>query len=166
MNKCILLVLNKTVHSVDSSTGRPRLRFEPQPRGIRLFRGPLPRKSSHLGVGQFGEDAACGYLERCGYRILTRAWRCPLGQIDIIAQVGDTLVFVEVKTRSSDTFGQAAETLRDGQRCRIRRAAELYVSTQIGPGGNALALRFDLLLVSAGQTQPAEHLPVEHLENI
>ena len=56
-------------------------------------------------VGKTGEDLAFRFLKKKGYRILLRNYACKMGEIDIIAQDGDTLTFVEVKTRTSAIFG-------------------------------------------------------------
>lgn len=61
-------------------------------------------------LGRRGEDLACRLLEKEGYEILERNWRCPLGEIDIIAREGDCWAFIEVKTRR----GHRAEYPEDG----------------------------------------------------
>ncbi|WP_191931473.1 YraN family protein [Arthrobacter bussei] len=62
-------------------------------------------------LGRRGEATAAQYLERAGLRIVDRNWRCPAGEIDLVAVDGSTLVIVEVKTRSSDDFGQPLESI-------------------------------------------------------
>ena len=62
-------------------------------------------------VGRRGEEAACAYLAERGYRILDRNWRCRLGEIDIVAERGDIVVFVEVRTRTGTRFGTGAESV-------------------------------------------------------
>ena len=59
-------------------------------------------------VGRFGEQVAVEHLQDAGVTILDRNWRCREGELDIVARDGDTLVFVEVKTRSSSAFGLPA----------------------------------------------------------
>jgi len=56
-------------------------------------------------LGKKGEEVAIRFLKKSGYRILSRNYVCKLGEIDVIAKEKDTLVFVEVKTRTSTTFG-------------------------------------------------------------
>ncbi len=58
-----------------------------------------------LLLGQKGEDIAVGFLERAGYKVLDRNFRCRNGEIDIIALDGKSIVFVEVKTRNKENFG-------------------------------------------------------------
>jgi len=62
-------------------------------------------------LGQFGERVAADHLEAKGYRIVERNYRCREGEVDIIAQVDDCLVFVEVKTRRGDAMGSALESV-------------------------------------------------------
>ncbi|MBN1662188.1 MAG: YraN family protein [Deltaproteobacteria bacterium] len=61
---------------------------------------------STIGTGKKGEDIAVEYLKHAGYRIIERNYRCVFGEIDIVAQDGDTTVFVEVKSRRSARFGE------------------------------------------------------------
>jgi putative endonuclease len=79
----------------------------------------------------------------CGYSVLARRYRTPMGEIDMIARHGDTLVFVEVKARP--TYTEASEAIRPAQRDRLKRAAACYLSQH--PKYNGLTLRFDALLV-------------------
>jgi putative endonuclease len=61
--------------------------------------------------GRKSEEAAARFLEQAGYRVVARNWRHPLGEIDLIAYDGPTLVFIEVKARRSDRFGTAQEAV-------------------------------------------------------
>ncbi len=71
--------------------------------------------SSRGEEGLSGEDAACQYLEQKGYKILRRNFRCYSGEIDIIAAKGQTLSFIEVKTRSSTLYGLPREAVTFGK---------------------------------------------------
>ena len=77
-------------------------------------------------LGARGERRAARQLRRRGYRILKRNYQCPLGELDLIAQDGDTIVFVEVKTRSG-TEGPA-EPVRYAQRVHLERAAKYFLA--------------------------------------
>lgn len=70
-------------------------------------------------LGRRGEATAARYLEQAGLRIVDRNWRCPSGEIDLVAVDGSTLVIVEVKTRSSDDFGQPLEAISAGKLERL-----------------------------------------------
>ena len=60
---------------------------------------------ARIRTGKKGEDLAVVHLQQLGYRILERNYRCPLGEIDIVAKDKDTIVFVEVKSRRTEEFG-------------------------------------------------------------
>ncbi|MHA7207637.1 YraN family protein [Arthrobacter sp. MDT1-65] len=70
-------------------------------------------------LGRRGEATAAGFLEQAGLTIVDRNWRCPAGEIDLVAVDGSTLVIVEVKTRSSDDFGQPLEAITAGKLERL-----------------------------------------------
>jgi putative endonuclease len=61
--------------------------------------------STKAEIGRKGEELALRHLKRLGYRIVEQNYRCPLGEVDIVAREGDTLVFVEVKTRRYRSYG-------------------------------------------------------------
>ncbi|MDR1311215.1 MAG: YraN family protein [Burkholderiaceae bacterium] len=73
--------------------------------------------------GRQGEDAALAYLERCGLRFLQRNYRCRLGEIDLIMQESNVLVFVEVRKRRPGTYGSAAESITRGKQQKLVRTA-------------------------------------------
>ncbi|NIS81400.1 MAG: YraN family protein [Anaerolineales bacterium] len=78
-------------------------------------------------LGAWGEGVAAEYLREKGYEILSRNWRSPEGEIDLVALDGDTFVFVEVRTRSSDTFGTPEESLTQRKRHRLKLAGLAYL---------------------------------------
>jgi putative endonuclease len=79
-------------------------------------------------LGKTGEDLACGELKRRGYVILARRYRRRLGEIDIIARDGKTTVFVEVKAREGQAFGEATEAVTAVKRRRIVALASEYLT--------------------------------------
>ena len=70
---------------------------------------------SHLERGRAGEDLAADWYRRNGYEIVARNWRCPLGELDLIARRGRVLVVCEVKARRTDAFGPAAAAVGGGE---------------------------------------------------
>ncbi len=80
-----------------------------------------------LGIGKTGETIAAKYLSSKGYRILERNWRIPTGEIDIICQHGDTVVFVEVKTRIGDLHGKPWEAVTPFKRAKLEKLGTFYV---------------------------------------
>ena len=81
-------------------------------------------------VGQGGEDQAKVFLEAQGYQVIAANYRCHWGEIDLIAQDKDTLVFVEVKLRRSTSFGSAEESVSYTKAQKLIKAAEQYTSEQ------------------------------------
>ncbi len=104
--------------------------------------GPGPGR--HIRLGRRGEEAAGHHLESHGYRILERRYRTRAGEIDFIALDGATLVFIEVKTRSSLAFGRPAEAVGPIKRARLAAAASLYLAYRGGPDRPC---RFDVVEV-------------------
>ena len=78
-------------------------------------------------LGRQGEDAAAEFLRSSGLRILARNFRTRYGEIDIIAEEGDTLVFVEVKARTSDKFGRGGASVGAAKQKKIINTAALYL---------------------------------------
>ena len=94
--------------------------------------------------GRRGEDAAVDYLAKKGYRIVERNFRFGRGEIDIVAEDGDTLVFVEVKARRTDTYGAPEDAVSMHKRRQLRRVAEGYLFKH---GIEDKACRFDVVSV-------------------
>ncbi|PDO11222.1 MAG: YraN family protein [Candidatus Reconcilbacillus cellulovorans] len=120
----------------------------------------LNARTNRRKVGREAERAAGEFLEKLGYRLLERNWRCPEGEIDIVAMDGDILVFVEVRSRTSDRFGTPAESVDERKRRRIRAAARRYLYDTRCFG--AYRIRFDVVAVGGGSDGP---LRVEHIVN-
>ena len=97
-------------------------------------------------LGRAGEDLAARLYEDEGYRLVARNFRCGQGEIDIIASKGRTLVFCEVKTRSTDFFGDPLEAVKPSKQARLRRLAAVWLSQSPAPG---MTLRFDVVSVVA-----------------
>jgi putative endonuclease len=105
--------------------------------------GRLERKRRAERYGRSAEMLAVLALRLRGYRILIRRFRCPQGEIDIVARRGRTLCIVEVKARPDHDSAVLALTL--GQRLRIERAAQALIARH--PQLGVCDLRFDLMLV-------------------
>lgn len=109
-------------------------------------------------VGRTGEDAAADWLVHSGLRIVERNWRCPSGEVDIVAADGRTAVFVEVKTRTSTRAGHPFEAITATKLARLRRLAAAWCTAH--PTARPEALRIDavaVLLASDG-TASIEHV--------
>ncbi|HDH87178.1 MAG: YraN family protein [Deltaproteobacteria bacterium] len=97
-----------------------------------------------ITLGRFGEDLARERLKDCGYRILTTNYRCPLGEIDVIARDDDVLVFVEIKTRKNKSPGRVKEAVNTKKQRQISKVALAYMKSHNLWGSKA---RFDVVAV-------------------
>lgn len=96
-------------------------------------------------VGRRGEEAAAAYLERRGMTIVERNWRCKVGEVDIVALDGDTLVLCEVKTRRSVKTGTPEEAVGTAKQRKLTRLAEAYAQAMGGPPER---VRFDVVSIT------------------
>lgn len=122
---------------------------QPEPSG-----GP----PAHLALGRTGEQAAADFLLARGYLVLERNWRHRSWELDLVCVQGDTLVFVEVKTRGDGSLGLPEDGLTGAKRSRLVRAASEFLTRR---GWWDRPCRFDLVTVTARQGE----LRVEHHEN-
>ena len=99
-------------------------------------------------IGARGEDEAAAFLEKQGLHILERNFRTREGEIDIVAQDGDILVFVEVKYRSSARYGDALEAVDRRKMYQIRKTARAYLYRR-SPG--SVRIRFDVIGITGGR---------------
>ena len=82
--------------------------------------------------GKKGEDLACRYLKEQGYRILDRNVRYKMGEIDIVAQIDDTICFVEVKARTRTDYGMPRDAVDVRKQHKLIRCAQLYLKLHPG----------------------------------
>ncbi|HEY2043521.1 MAG TPA: YraN family protein [Jatrophihabitans sp.] len=108
-------------------------------------------------LGHYGERVAARCLTDAGLVVLATNWRCPRGEIDIVARDGMTLVICEVKTRSSMTFGDPAEAVG---RVKANRLRSLGLQWLADHPGNWDSVRFDVVSVLRRGQGPAQ---VRHL---
>lgn len=99
-----------------------------------------------MTLGEQGENVAAQFLAANSFRILQRNFRTRSGEIDIIAQTGRTIVFVEVKTRSNTVYGQPAEYVTRRKQERLLKAALYYLHSN---GQDDALARFDVVEVIA-----------------
>jgi putative endonuclease len=107
-----------------------------------------PRSSSRderQALGRAGEESAAKFLLAHDYEILERNWKCSFGEADIIANDGESLVFIEVKTRSGITSGFPEEAITLRKRQRYERIAAAYLTSHGGSG--TFIVRFDVIAI-------------------
>ena len=112
-------------------------------------------------LGAWGESLAADYMRKKRYRLLGTNYRCRFGELDLICQNRQYLVFVEVKLRKSDRFGTAGEFVGTEKQERLRAAAELWLQqypTDLQP-------RFDVIEIYAPQGMETEKPVINHLED-
>ena len=110
-------------------------------------------------LGRRGEKLATEYLQDRGLKILARNWRCPEGELDIVATDGDsTVIFCEVKTRSGTGFGTPVEAVTRGKRRRIRRLSYIWITSQ--PLNYWKTRQFDVIgvLIRPGAAPELRHI--------
>ena len=96
-------------------------------------------------LGRRGEDVVVALLRRRGWRILARNFRCPLGEIDLVAEEAGVVVFVEVKTRRTSHAGSGAEAVSAHKQRRLFRLAQYFLSVY---GLDGRPCRFDVAAVA------------------
>ena len=109
---------------------------------------PAPRTARQL-AGDAAEEHAASYLAERGLAIVARNYRTRMGEIDLVARDGATLVFVEVRKRSSAYFGGAAASVDGRKRARIAAAASLFLARL----AHEPPCRFDVVTVEEGRVE-------------
>lgn len=112
--------------------------------------------------GRAGEDRAAEYLRGGGYEILDRNWRCPAGEIDIVAASPGALVVVEVKTRRTEWFGHPFEAVDARKRARLWRLSCAWIAAN-PTAARGRRLRLDVIAITG--EDPATAV-LEHIEDL
>jgi putative endonuclease len=110
-------------------------------------------------LGASGEELASIWLQQHGYHVVDRNWRCPRGELDIVCELGDELIFVEVKTRRSTLLGAPEEAVTPTKRRRLIRAAEYFL---LRSGQEQRSYRIDVIAVEmapSGNLRSVRHYP-------
>lgn len=110
---------------------------------MQIFSGKKRGAATVADLGRQGEEVAARYLQAKGYKILHRNFRCRAGEVDIIAEEKGDLVFVEVKSRRSQCYGEPAEAVTYRKQGQISKAALCY----LGDRHRDRAARFDVVTV-------------------
>lgn len=116
------------------------------------------RLSGRAETGARGEALVVAKLERDGYTILARNWRCPVGELDIVASMSDLLVFVEVRTVTSDFLETPVLSVNTSKQGRVGRAADVWLRAH---GAQPERVRFDV----AGVRLNGDAHQIDYVEN-
>ena len=109
--------------------------------------------SARRQLGAWGEDRVAAWYEANGYTVVDRNWRCRQGELDLVARRGRTVVFCEVKTRSSTAFGAPVEAVTRTKQARLRVLAARWLEDS---DLVAREIRFDVASVLDGQLEVLE----------
>lgn len=126
--------------------------------GSRVDR-PFIRSTKELG--NQSEALAARYLTERGYRLREKNYRTRVGEIDLICEQGDRIVFVEVRSKRSLTFGTGAESVIRVKQMKIRRVAEQYL---LARGEMDRNIRFDVIEIHYFMQEGASHHQIRHIE--
>ncbi|HEY4688115.1 MAG TPA: YraN family protein [Anaerolineae bacterium] len=111
-------------------------------------------------LGQAGEALAVRELERHGYRIVARNWRCPVGEIDVVAEQDGVRVFVEVRTRRGNERGTPLESITPAKQAKLIETAQTYLQEN---GPDDRDWRIDVVAVE--MSPRGQLLRIEVIEN-
>jgi putative endonuclease len=105
----------------------------------------------HISTGQAAEELACSFLEKKGLRLINRNYRCRIGEIDLIMQDQNEIVFIEVRARSHAQYATAIESINTTKQTKIIRTATFYL--QQLKWLDKVNCRFDVIGISYAQTK-------------
>jgi putative endonuclease len=91
----------------------------------------MATRMNRRSVGRYGEQVAAAYLRQHGYEIIVENWRCPRGEIDLVACENTTLVFVEVRTKTTSRFGTPEESLDRRKIQRLHRLVQAFLTSPV-----------------------------------
>ena len=111
-----------------------------------------------LDLGILGEQLALKEIERLGYKCIARNYRCPLGEVDLIAKDGDCLVFIEIKTRSRKSIGYAKEAITGRKKRQLSKVALAYMKSN---NCCDVKSRFDVVAINLKD----DHEEIEVIQN-
>ncbi len=111
----------------------------------RPSRGSYNLTKARLDLGRFGEDLAVKTIKKLGYKLITRNFRCSLGEIDLIANDHETLVFLEIKTRKGKSISYAKEAVNTKKKRQLSKVALAYIKSKKLHDRKA---RFDVVAIS------------------
>ena len=114
--------------------------------------------------GEFTESLACQFLENKGFKFIERNFNCRFGEIDLIMQDNDSLVFVEVRYRRNNNFGSGAETITANKQSKLIKTASAYLQRHAKL--NQYPARFDVISITGPiETTNIENIKFDWIEN-
>lgn len=111
----------------------------------------MEKKPTSLQIGNAAESLACDYLQQRGLKIIARNYRAPYGELDLIMQDHDHMVFVEVRFRRHNQYGSGADSVTSRKQDKLIKTALYYL--QQHPKQAKYPVRFDVISISAADGQ-------------
>jgi putative endonuclease len=111
-------------------------------------------------LGRWGEAVAARHLQQAGYCVVDRNYRCPEGEIDIVARLGPQWVFVEVKTRRGDTYGAPEDAITTAKATRLLRIGESYLQEH-----HLVDVNWRVDVIAVELDRAGTLIRVDHIEN-
>ena len=109
------------------------------------FEGFFALTRDRIELGQRGEAIALKKVKKLGYKCIARNYRCPLGEVDLVAKDGNTLVFVEIKTRRMKSLGYAKEAITEKKKRQLSKVALAYMKAN---NCSHMKSRFDVVAIN------------------
>ena len=119
----------------------------------------MPTFNANQPFGRYGERLVVSYLENNDYQIIITNWRCPVGELDIVAQKDDTVVFIEVRSRHAETTETAFESVNKRKQTKLAALANEYINAHKLDG---ITWRIDVIGVAIPRAGEAI---IEHIED-
>ena len=119
----------------------------------------MPTFNANQPFGRYGERLVVSYLENNDYQIITTNWRCPVGELDIVAQKDDTVIFIEVRSRHAETTETAFESVNKRKQTKLAALANEYINAHKLDG---IMWRIDVIGVAIPRAGEAI---IEHIED-
>ena len=114
--------------------------------------------------GEYTENLACKYLEKKGFKLIERNFHCRFGEIDLIMQHNNNLIFVEVRYRRSNNFGSGAESITSNKQSKLIKTASVYLQQHAKLAKNPT--RFDVISISGPiETTNINNISFDWIEN-
>ena len=114
--------------------------------------------------GQYTENLACRYLENKGFNLIEKNFNCKVGEIDLIMQDNDALVFIEVRYRKNNNFGSGAESITASKQSKLIKTASLYLQRHVKL--SQCPARFDVVSITGSiETEDLNKIHFDWIEN-
>jgi putative endonuclease len=106
-------------------------------------------KENRKQIGDYGEKLALEAYLKAGYKVVAKQYRCAMGEIDLIVRKKDVLVFVEVRTKTTQRYGSAEESITDKKKKTIRKVSQFFLQDfTYNKSFNQIAIQFDVIAIT------------------